>query len=348
MKPHDAHKNGAKASRLTAPTGLSFVYGRFSEQLVPAIFLVALIIGLSLVSPNFLSVDNFLDIARVASIIGIMAVGMTIVVLTGGIDLSVGSTFALAAVVTAALIPSSFSDAPFALGLYLPVPLAILVGLAIGTLIGLVNGFVIAKSRVEPFIVTLATMAFVRGLTYLFTGGFPTIFRPIPPEFAWVGQGDVLGLPTPTIFFVLVIIMGIWITRRTTFGRSVYAIGGNEEASHLSGIKVQWIKIQAYGLMGALAALSGIILSSRMAAAQPTAGLTYELDVIAGVVIGGTSLLGGRGSIMSTVVGVFILGVISNGLNIAGVPTYYQYVIKGLLVIFAVGLDTHLRKKQRR
>jgi ribose/xylose/arabinose/galactoside ABC-type transport system permease subunit len=272
---------------------------------------------------------------------------MTIVILTGGIDLSVGSTFALAAVVTASLIPGSFSDAPFALGLHLPVPLAILVGLAVGTVIGFVNGFIIAKSRVEPFIVTLATMAFVRGLTYLFTGGFPTIFRPMPPEFEWVGQGYVLGLPTPTIFFALVIAIGIWITRRTTFGRSVYAIGGNEEASRLSGIKVQWIKIHAYSLMGALAGLSGIILSSRVAAAQPTAGLTYELDVIAAVVIGGTSLLGGRGSIMSTVLGVFILGVISNGLNIVGVPTYYQYVIKGLLLIFAVGLDAHLRKKQR-
>ncbi|MCB1468749.1 MAG: ABC transporter permease [Rhizobiaceae bacterium] len=347
MNPHGAHTSEAAAGRLTSPTGLSYVLSRLSDQLVPAIFLVALIVGLSLVSPNFLSISNFLDIARVASIIGIMAVGMTIVILTGGIDLSVGSTFALAAVVTASLIPGSFSDAPVALGLHLPVPLAILVGLAVGTVIGFVNGFIIAKSRVEPFIVTLATMAFVRGLTYLFTGGFPTIFRPMPPEFEWVGQGYVLGLPTPTIFFALIIAIGIWITRRTTFGRSVYAIGGNEEASRLSGIKVQRIKIQAYSLMGALAALSGIILSSRVAAAQPTAGLTYELDVIAGVVIGGTSLLGGRGSIMSTVLGVFILGVISNGLNIIGVPTYYQYVIKGLLLIFAVGLDAHLRKKQR-
>jgi ribose/xylose/arabinose/galactoside ABC-type transport system permease subunit len=321
--------------------------GKFTEHMVPAVFLIALIIGLSLISPNFLSVSNFLDIARVASIIGIMAVGMTIVILTGGIDLSVGSTFALAGAVTASFIPGSFSDAPLVLGLDLPVPLAILVGLVVGTMIGFVNGFIIAKSRVEPFIVTLATMAFVRGLTYLFSGGFPTIFRPMPPEFEWVGQGNVQGLPTPTIFFALVIAIGVWITRRTTFGRSVYAIGGNEEASRLSGIKVQWVKIQAYSLMGVLAALSGIVLSSRVAAAQPTAGLTYELDVIAGVVIGGTSLLGGRGSIVSTVLGVFILGVISNGFNIVGLPTYYQYVTKGLLLIFAVGLDAHLRKTQR-
>nr|WP_164924027.1 ribose ABC transporter permease [Sinorhizobium fredii] len=321
--------------------------GRFGDQLVPAIFLIALVITLSLVSPNFLSVGNFLDIARVVSIIGIMAVGMTIVILTGGIDLSVGSTFALASVVAASLIPGSFSDAPRILAFVLPVPFAILAGLLVGAAVGFINGFIIAKSRVEPFIVTLATMAFVRGLTYLFTGGFPTIFRPMPPLFEWFGQGYVFGLPTPTIFFALVVLIGVWITRRTTFGRSIYAIGGNEEASRLSGIKVQSIKIWAYTLMGALAALSGIILASRVGAAQPTAGLTYELDVIAGVVIGGTSLLGGRGSIMSTVLGVFILGVISNGLNIAGVPTYYQYVVKGLLLISAVGFDSYLRKMQR-
>jgi len=347
MNPNGARKSEAATERLTAPLGLTYMLGKFTEHMVPAVFLIALIIGLSLISPNFLSVGNFLDIARVASIIGIMAVGMTIVILTGGIDLSVGSTFALAGAVTASFIPGSFSDAPLVLGLDLPVPLAILVGLIVGTMIGFVNGFIIAKSRVEPFIVTLATMAFVRGLTYLFSGGFPTIFRPMPPEFEWVGQGNVLGLPTPTIFFALVIAIGVWITRRTTFGRSVYAIGGNEEASRLSGIKVQWVKIQAYSLMGVLAALSGIVLSSRVAAAQPTAGLTYELDVIAGVVIGGTSLLGGRGSIVSTVLGVFILGVISNGFNIVGLPTYYQYVTKGLLLIFAVGLDAHLRKTQR-
>ncbi|MDR7031169.1 ABC transporter permease [Rhizobium rosettiformans] len=347
MEQYGAPARDGAAGRLTAPTGLSYVIGKFGDQLVPAIFLVILTTGLSLVSPNFLSVGNFLDIARVVSIIGIMAVGMTIVILTGGIDLSVGSTFAFAAVVTASLIPGSFSDAPTLVGADLPVPVAILVGLAIGAGIGFVNGAIIAKSRVEPFIVTLATMAFVRGLTYLFTGGFPTIFRPMPAEFEWVGQGYVMGLPTPVVFFALVIVMGVWLTRRTTFGRSVYAIGGNEEASRLSGIKVHWIKIQAYTLMGMLAALSGIILSSRVGAAQPTAGLTYELDVIAGVVIGGTSLMGGRGSILSTVLGVFILGVISNGLNIVGVPTYYQYVVKGLLLIFAVGLDAHLRKQQR-
>jgi ribose/xylose/arabinose/galactoside ABC-type transport system permease subunit len=333
--------------RFTAPGGASSFIARFREQIVPAIFLFVLVTGLSLLSASFLSIGNFLDIARVVSIIGLMAVGMTLVILTGGIDLSVGSTFAFAAAVTASFIPGAFSDAPTSIGVALPVPIAIAAGLVVGAAVGFINGLIIAKSRVEPFIVTLATMAFVRGLTYLYTGGFPTLFRPMPPAFEWVGQGFVLGLPTPTLFFGVVVALGFWITRRTTFGRSIYAIGGNEEAARLSGIRVQAVKIRAYTLMGMLAALSGIILSSRVAAAQPTAGLGYELDVIAGVVIGGTSLLGGRGSMISTVLGVFILGVISNGLNIVGVPTYYQFVAKGLLLIFAVGLDAQLRRRQR-
>jgi ribose/xylose/arabinose/galactoside ABC-type transport system permease subunit len=335
------------SDRLTAPGGVARMFGRVGDQLVPALFLLVLVIGLSLLSPNFLSVSNFLDIARVVSIIGIMAIGMTLVILTRGIDLSVGATFAIAACVTASFVPGSFSDAPTSIGINLPTPIAIAAGLLVGAGIGFVNGFIIAKSRVEPFIVTLATMTFVRGLTYLYSGGFPTIFRPMPPAFGWVGQGFEFGLPTPTIFFALVIAFGFWLTRGTTFGRSIYAIGGNEAAARLSGIDVRRVKILTYSIMGALAALSGIILSSRVAAAEPTAGLGYELDVIAGVVIGGTSLLGGRGSIISTVLGVFILGVISNGLNIVGVATYYQLVVKGLLLIVAVGLDAQLRRKQR-
>jgi ribose/xylose/arabinose/galactoside ABC-type transport system permease subunit len=320
---------------------------RYSEQLVSAVSLILLIVILSFLSPAFLSISNFLDIARVVSIIGIMAMGMTLVILTGGIDLSVGSTFALAAAVTASLVPGSYSDAPFSFEINLPVPLAVAVGLLVGAGVGLANGVIIAKSGVEPFIVTLATMVFVRGLCYLFTGGFPTIFRPMPPSFEWVGQGYVFGVPTPTIFFAIVILACLWIARRTTFGRSIYATGGNEEACWLSGINVERVKILTYTLLGFLAALSGIILSSRVGAAQPTAGTGYELDVIAGVVIGGTSLSGGRGSVLSTVLGVFILGVISNGLNILGVPAYYQYVVKGLLLIAAVGGDSYIRKRQR-
>ena len=332
----------------TSPTSILRAGARrYGEQLVSAISLIVLIIVLSALSPAFLSVSNFLDIARVVSIIGIMAMGMTLVILTGGIDLSVGSTFALSAIVTASLIPGGYTDAPFSLETKLPELLAIAVGLAVGAGVGFANGFIIARSRVEPFIVTLATMVFVRGLCYLYSGGFPTIFRPMPPVFEWVGQGYVVGLPTPTIFFAVVIVACVWIARRTTFGRCIYAIGGNEEACRLSGIKVERVKILAYTLLGFLAALSGIILASRVGAAQPTAATGYELDVIAGVVIGGTSLQGGRGSVLSTILGVFILGVISNGLNILGVPAYYQYLVKGLLLIAAVGADSYIRKRQR-
>ena len=240
-KAINTQRSGA-SDRLTAPSGAAYLLGRIGDQLVPALFLLALIIGLSLLSPNFLSISNFLDIARVVSITGIMAVGMTLVILTRGIDLSVGATFAVAASVTASFVPGNFSDAPTSIGINLPTPLAIAAGLLVGAGIGFVNGFIIAKSRVEPFIVTLATMTFVRGLTYLYTGGFPTIFRPMPPAFEWVGQGFVLGLPTPTIFFALVIAAGVRITRRTTFGRSIYAIGGNEAAARLSGIDVRRVE----------------------------------------------------------------------------------------------------------
>ena len=179
-KAINTQRSGA-SDRLTAPSGAAYLLGRIGDQLVPALFLLVLVIGLSLLSPNFLSISNFLDIARVVSIIGIMAIGMTLVILTRGIDLSVGATFAIAASVTASFVPGNFSDAPTSIGINLPTPLAIAAGLLVGAGIGFVNGFIIAKSRVEPFIVTLATMTFVRGLTYLYTGGFPTIFRPMPP-----------------------------------------------------------------------------------------------------------------------------------------------------------------------
>lgn len=314
------------------------------EYIVTSAALVILIISLSILSPAFLTLSNFLNVARVVSINGIMAAGMTLVILTGGIDLSVGSTFALGAAIATALVPGS--DYPFAFALRLPVPLALGIGLLAGGVIGFTNGFIVAKSQIEPFIVTLATMVFVRGLTYLFTGGFPISCRPMPVGLEWVGQGYVWGLPTPTVFFAVVVVVCIWITRRTTFGRSIYALGGNEEATRLSGIDVARVKMLAYALLGCLAAFSGIVLSSRVGAASPTAGVGYELDVIAGVVIGGTSLTGGRGSVVGTVLGVFILGVITNGLDLLGVSTYYQYVAKGLMLIGAVGLDGYLRKRK--
>ncbi|WP_406677996.1 ABC transporter permease [Moorella sp. ACPs] len=327
--------------------GLGHYLGNFKEQLVILAALAGLCMVLSVLSPNFLTKSNFLDIARVVSINGIMAAGMTLVILTGGIDLSVGSIFALAGVITAALIPGSYSESPFVTTFKLPVPAAILVGLLVGILIGYINGLVITRFRIEPFVVTLGMMSFARGLTYLYSGGYPINFKPMPPGFQWVGQGYVFGLPTPTIIFLLVIALCWWILRYTTFGRTIYAIGGNEEAARLSGMNTRRIKRLTYLFLGALAAFSGIVMASRVAAGSPVAGIGYELDVIAGVVIGGTSLAGGRGSIFGTVLGVFMLGVIENGLNLLGVSTYYQYIIKGMILIMATGIDGYFRKKRR-
>lgn len=319
-----------------------------AEQAVSGATLLSLVIVLSVVAPAFLSVNNFGDIARVVAITGIMAAGMTLVILTGGIDLSVGSTFALAGAITSALVVGSYSDSPNVTAFKLPVPLAVLVGLAVGALIGFVNGWIITKTRIEPFMATLGTSIFVRGLVYLFTGGFPVLFRPpMDPGFAFIGQGFVFGVPAPTVLFILVIAIGWWVARRTTFGRSVYAIGGNEQAAWLSGINVVQTKILAYTALGSLAALSGIILASRLAASSPTSGLTYELVVIAAVVIGGTSLAGGRGSVIGTVFGVFILGIVANALNLLGVSTDLQNVSRGMLLVAAVGIDGYFRTRRQ-
>lgn len=319
-----------------------------AEHAVSTATLLALIVVLGLVAPGFLTFGNFMDVARVVSIIGIMAAGMTFVILTGGIDLSVGSTFALTGAVTSALVVGAYSDSPFVTEFRLPVPLAVAVGLGVGAAIGFANGFIIARTRIEPFMATLGTMIFVRGLVYLFTGGYPVLFEsPINPQFAWIGQGYVLGVPTPVVMFGVIIVVCWWISRRTTFGRAVYATGGNEQATWLSGLNIGRTKILAYTLLGLLAGLSGIILSSRVAAASPVAGVGYELDVIAGVVIGGTSLFGGRGTVVGTVLGVFIMGVIVNALNLLGVSTDFQYLSRGLLLVAAVSIDGYVRARRQ-
>ena len=318
-----------------------------AEYAVSSATLLALVIVLSLITPAFLSVSNFNDVARVVSISGIMAVGMTFVILTGGIDLSVGATFALVSGVTSALVAGGYSDG-LIVNLTLPTPLAVGVGLLVGAAVGFANGWIITRFRIEPFMATLGTMIFIRGLLLLFTSGYQILFHPpIEPVFGWLGQGDVFGLAAPTAIFVIVVIVAAWIARRTTFGRSVYAIGGNEEAAWLSGINVTRTKILAYTTLGVLSGLSGIILASRVAGVVSTTGLGYELDVIAGVVIGGTSLAGGRGSVIGTVFGVFILGVITNALNLLGVSTDYQYVSRGLLLIAAVSIDGYVRTRAR-
>jgi len=299
--------------------------------------LTVLMVIMSLLAPNFLTGGNLLDILRVNSIKGIMSIAMTLVLVTGGIDLSVGSTFALSGAVSASLIAGSYSDYITSNLFKCNTCVAIAIGLLAGALVGLVNGLVITRLKVEPFLATLAMMIFARGLTYLYTGGYPINFKPIPDDFAWLGKGYVGAVPVPAVIFFLVAAAGGWILKYTAFGRLLFAIGGNRETAGLSGIPVERNICLTYVLMGVMAGLAGIIMTSRVASASAVAGDSYEMDVIAGVVLGGTLQSGGKGSVIGTVIGIFIFGIIENGLNILGMPTYFKLIIKGIVIIAAIG-----------
>ncbi|MEC1722567.1 ABC transporter permease [Schinkia azotoformans] len=301
------------------------------QKLGPLLGFALLTIILSILSPNFLSLDNILNILRQVSINALIAFGMTFVILTGGIDLSVGSMLALSAALTAGFMAGGMD----------PI-LAMLIGLLAGALMGAFNGFVITKGKVAPFIATLATMTIFRGLALVYTEGRPITGLSKDLSFELMGRGYFFGIPVPVIWMLVSYAILYFILKKTTFGRRVYAIGGNEEASILSGIKVDQVKIWVYSITGLLSALAGIILTSRLNSAQPTAGTAYELDAIAAVVLGGTSLSGGRGWIFGTMVGALIIGVLNNGLNLLDVSSFYQQVVKGGVILLAVILD---RKK---
>lgn len=316
-------------------------------RLLAALFLLT---GLmSLLVPNFLTQGNLLDIIRLNSIKGMMSIAMTLVLLTGGIDLSVGSTFALSGAVTASLLVGGYSDYITSNLFKCPVIVAIALGLLAAGCIGLVNGLIITKLKAEPFIATLAMMIFVRGLTYLYTGGYPINFQPIPEGFAWLGKGYAGIIPAPAILFILVALAGGWLLKYTAYGRSLFAVGGNRETAELSGIAVEKNICLTYVLMGMMSGLAGIVMTARVASASAVAGEAYEMDVIAGVVLGGTLQSGGKGSVLGTVIGIFIFGVIENGMNMMGLPTYYKLLIKGLVVILAVGGKyLHVRPAQKK
>lgn len=282
-------------------------------------------------SPNFLTVNNLMNVLRQVSINALIAFGMTFVILTGGIDLSVGSILALTGAVTAGLLAGGMD----------PI-LAMLIGLVLGAILGAINGIIISKGNVAPFIATLATMTIYRGLTLVYTEGRPISGLGDSLSFQMIGKGYFLGIPVPVVTMVVAFAVLYFILKKTTFGRRVYAVGGNEEASRLSGIKVGRIKIYVYALTGALAALASLILTSRLNSAQPTAGNMFELDAIAAVVLGGTSLTGGRGWIVGTLIGALIIGVLNNGLNLIGVSSFFQQVVKGAVILLAVLID---RKK---
>lgn len=302
------------------------------QKIGPFIGLLLIIIVISIMSPNFLTINNIFNVLRQVSINALIAFGMTFVILTGGIDLSVGSTLALTGAVTAGMLASGMD----------PI-LAMALGLLLGAILGAVNGVIIAKGKVAPFIATLATMTIYRGLTLVYTEGKPISGLGDSLSFQLLGKGYFFGIPVPIVTMLLTFGVLYFILKKTTFGRRVYAVGGNEEASKLSGIRVDRIKIYVYALTGFLAALASLILTSRLNSAQPTAGNMFELDAIAAVVLGGTSLTGGRGWIVGTVIGALIIGVLNNGLNLIGVSSFFQQVVKGAVILIAVLLD---RKKE--
>ncbi|PCK19648.1 ribose ABC transporter permease [Bacillus pumilus] len=308
--------------------------GRFDhimQKLGPFLGLIILVAIVSILNPAFLEPLNILNLLRQISINALIAFGMTFVILTGGIDLSVGAILALSSALTAGFIVSGMD----------PI-LAIIVGCIIGALLGMVNGLLITKGKMAPFIATLATMTIFRGLTLVYTDGNPITGLGSNYAFQLFGRGYFLGIPVPAITMLLTFIV-LWVLlHKTPFGRRTYAIGGNEKAAFISGIKVPRVKIMIYSLAGFMSALAGAILTSRLNSAQPTAGTSYELDAIAAVVLGGTSLSGGRGRIVGTLIGVLIIGVLNNGMNLLGVSSFYQSVVKGIVILIAVLLD---RKK---
>lgn len=298
------------------------------RKLGPALALVALVIFVSILNPNFIRMGNILNLLRQVSVNALIAFGMTFVIITAGIDLSVGSILALSSALTAGMIMAG-----------IPTSLAIMLGVLVGGAFGLINGLLITKGQVAPFIATLATMTIYRGLTLVYTGGNPISNFDAGLSLQILGRGSYFGIPIPVIVMTVVFAILFVILHKMTFGRKVYAVGGNEEAAHIAGIKTDRVKIWVYTISGMMSSLAGLILVSRLNSAQPTAGSAYELDAIAAVVIGGTSLSGGKGRIFGTLVGALIIGTLNNGLNILGVSSFYQQVIRGIVILIAVLLD---------
>lgn len=289
--------------------------------------LAALFTALAFARPAFLTAGNLVNLLRQISINGVLAVGVTCVLLTGGVDLSLGSVVALAGVVAAGVAHP---------GRY-PVIVPVLAGISAGALCGLWNGFVITRARIAPFIVTLGTMTAARGLALVSSGGRPV--SNLDRGFTWIGGGDLAGLPVP-VWVLSAVALATWVLLHDfRLGRHIYAVGGNEAAARASGLDVRGVKMFAYAFCGALAGLAGVVLAARITTGQPNAGVGYELDAIAAVVIGGTSLEGGIGGIGGTVLGALLMGVIGNGLDLLNVSSYYQQIAKGMIIVGAVWLD---------
>jgi erythritol transport system permease protein len=316
------------------------------------IALILLVIVFASLSPAFLTTGNLLILAKHVAINAILAIGMTYVILTGGIDLSVGSIVGLAAMIAGGLINQGLVLKPFGIIVYFNVGMIILITLLAGILIGGLNGWLITKFKLAPFIATLGVMYVARGLALLRSNGatFPNLVGDAAlgnTGFQLLGSGMLLGIPVPIWLMILLGVIGIIIANKTPFGRKVYAIGGNERAAELSGIRVNRIKLSVYLISGFCAALTGLIIASQLLAAHPATGESFELNAIAAVVLGGTSLSGGRGTVGGTLIGAFVIGVLSDGLVLLGVSEFWQIVIKGIVIILAVVIDQLQQRLKR-
>ena len=328
-----------KTKKTTATAGVgNAVKIYFKENLGIIVAFLVLCVFLSVfpkTSGSFFTRQNIFNVLRQISTNLFLACGMTMVIILGGIDLSVGSIIALSGCISAGCVARY----------NLPLPIALLMGLLVGLLVGMFNGAVISKTTIPAFIVTLATMNIAKGLAYVYTGGSPV--RVVTKEWQFLGAGYVGIFPTPVVILVIVLIITAIIMNKTKMGRHMYAVGGNQQAAEFSGIKVEKVKFFVHAFSGLMAGLDGIVLASRMYSGQPTAGDGAEMDAIAAVVVGGTSMAGGSGKIGGTIIGGLIIGVLNNGLNLLNVNSFWQYVVKGVVILLAVFLD-YFRNKGKK
>jgi len=309
----------------------------FNKYGIFLIFAVMVLVA-ALLSPAFVSSTNLINVVRQMSIVGLIALGVTGVIVSAGIDLSSGSVVGLTAVVAASLAQMPDYSAAFYPGLHLPLIVPVLAACVVGALVGLINGSLVAKARIPPFIATLGTYTAIRGAAMLYTSGRP--ISDLTDDYNFIGQGDVFGLPVPIIILVIMAVVTHILYAHTKFGKYIYAIGGNEQAARVSGIDAARYKMLIYVYASFLAGLAGLVVSSRIGSGQPGLGVGYELDAIAAAVIGGTSLsAGGIGTVAGTIVGALIIGVLNNTLDLMNVSAYWQQIIKGCIIVGAVVID---------
>lgn len=320
------------------------------------IVLIILVVASAIMSPLFLTPRNLVNLLTQASFIGILATGMSVVILTGGIDLSIGSIVGFSSIFFATLLHGNFfTFMPEEIFVYrgtndliplFPTPFNLLAVLIVGAFIGVISGTLSYKLKIHSFIITLGMMIFIRGLGRSYTNGQP-LFG-VPPYVNWLAYGKILNVPTPVFLWTITTVVMIVVLKFTRFGRGIYAVGGDEHAARLSGIQPAWYRVMPFFISGFCAALVGILISGRMAAGDPKVGSGWELDAIGAVVIGGTSLMGGRGSLIGTVIGVFIMGIVVNVMNLTGIEAYPQQMVKGIIIVGAVALQNLLGRFGRK